>query len=387
MSGVRPGYKQTEVGVIPEDWAVRNLRELKPYVTSGSRGWAKYYSEAGELFVRITNLTRDHIRLDLSDTKFVAVPADDVEAQRTELQSGDLLVSITADIGIIGFVDEMVPSPAYINQHVACVRIRHDEVDSKFIAYFLASFPAQERFRAITDVGAKTGINLGTVGGIRTALPPLPEQRAVAEALRDADALIEGLEALIAKKRDLKQGAMQDLLTGRFGTGRIPLGKVLSVRHGRSQAGVEITDGLYPILATGGQIGTARSWLYDKPSVLIGRKGTIDKPQYAANPFWTIDTLFFTEIKEPNDPKYVFYLFCMIDWRQYNEASGVPSLNASTIESVEVDMHTPDEQRAIAAVLTDMDAEIAALEDKLTKARSLKQGMMQVLLTGEIRLR
>ena len=82
----------------------------------------------------------------------------------------------------------------------------------------------------------------------------------------------------------------------------------------------------------------------------------------------------------------MFYKFCMIDWRQYNEASGVPSLNAATIENIEIDLHEPAAQRAIAAVLSDMDAEIDALEDKLAKARAVKQGVMQVLLTGEIRL-
>lgn len=76
----------------------------------------------------------------------------------------------------------------------------------------------------------------------------------------------------------------------------------------------------------------------------------------------------------------------MIDWRQYNEASGVPSLNAATIESIEVDLHGPNEQHTIATMLSDVDAEIAALEGKLVKTRDVKQGMMQSLLTGEIRL-
>jgi type I restriction enzyme S subunit len=143
MSAVRSGYKQTEVGVIPEEWGDSALADFEPFITSGSRGWAQRYSEAGDLFVRITNLTREAIRLDLSDTKFVKVPADDAEAKRTALKVGDLLVSITADIGIIGYVDTDVPAPAYINQHVACVRLGDEAVHPRFVAYFLASEPAQ----------------------------------------------------------------------------------------------------------------------------------------------------------------------------------------------------------------------------------------------------
>ena len=125
---------------------------------------------------------------------------------------------------------------------------------------------------------------------------------------------------------------------------------------------------------------------YDKPSVLIGRKGTIDEPQFVSSPFWTVDTLFFTEIGDHASSKFIFYKFCMISWRSYNEASGVPSLNARTIEDIEIRLPHVDEQNAIASVLSDMDTEIAALERQRDKSRAIKQGMMQQLLTGRVRL-
>jgi len=119
---------------------------------------------------------------------------------------------------------------------------------------------------------------------------------------------------------------------------------------------------------------------------MIGRKGTIDRPQYMDQPFWTVDTLFYSEIHGTNNAKYIFYQFCLIDWKQYSEASGVPSLNARTIERIELKVPQPAEQNAIATILSDMDADIAVLETKLAKARQIKQGMMQELLTGRIRL-
>lgn len=166
----------------------------------------------------------------------------------------------------------------------------------------------------------------------------------------------------------------------------VPFGNTLTIRHGKNQKAVESPNGTIPIFATGGQIGWADQYLWNKPSVLIGRKGTIDKPRYSDTPFWTVDTLFYSEIKDCADPKFIFYKFCMIDWMQYNEASGVPSLNASTIERVLASLPLKEEQTAIATILSDMDSELNALEQKLAKARSLKQGMMQQLLTGRIRL-
>jgi type I restriction enzyme S subunit len=201
------------------------------------------------------------------------------------------------------------------------------------------------------------------------------------------------LERLVAKKRAIKQGMMQQLLTGRT---RIPgytdawldvsLGDVLSVRHGKSQKTVESPNGRFPILATGGQIGWARSPLYSRASVLIGRKGTIDHPQYQANPFWTVDTLFYTEISGSIDPRYLYYVFLTVDWRSMNEASGVPSLSAARVESVEIKLPSIDEQQKIRRVLDDADAEIQCLQERLRKMKAIKQGMMQELLTGRTRL-
>jgi len=116
---VKPGYKQTEVGVIPEDWEVAAIADLNPFVTSGSRGWAAFYSDRGAPFIRITNLSRESIDLDLSDLKFVNLPTVTAEGIRTQLQVHDILISITADIGIVGYVSTEVPQPAYINQHIA----------------------------------------------------------------------------------------------------------------------------------------------------------------------------------------------------------------------------------------------------------------------------
>lgn len=133
---------------------------------------------------------------------------------------------------------------------------------------------------------------------------------------------------------------------------------VLKIKSGKDQKKVECESGIYPILGTGGQIGKTNSFLYDKPSVLIGRKGTINKPQYMEIPFWTVDTLFYSHIYEPNIPKYLFYSFQNVNWKKYDESTGVPSLSSSTIESVECNIPSKEEQLKVADFLSLLDKKI-----------------------------
>ncbi|GAM63702.1 type I restriction-modification system [Vibrio ishigakensis] len=163
-------------------------------------------------------------------------------------------------------------------------------------------------------------------------------------------------------------------------------GQVMQIRHGKDQKAVQVSDGRYPIFGTGGKMGETNTALYDKPSVLIGRKGTINKPRYIDIPFWTVDTLFYSEVSSKESAKFIFYKFCMIDWMQYNEASGVPSLNASTIESVIASFPELEEQTVIANALSDVDALLTKLEKLIAKKQAIKTATMQQLLTGKTRL-
>lgn len=386
---LKPGYK-TDVGLIPNEWDVKPLAELSEFITSGSRGWAKYYSDHGPLFIRSQNVRAG--RLDFTDQQSV-LPPGGAEGSRTRVKQNDVLITITGNsVGNVAWVDWDL-GEAYISQHVGLVRL-HKPSLAEFVCLFLAPHsPGNAQIWRSQSGQSKPGLNLTNLEEFLVALPPSKERSAITATLRDMDALLDGVERLIAKKRDLKQAAIQQLLTGQSRlTGftseweTLQLGELLTICHGKSQRGVEAKDGLYPILATGGQIGTTNRYLYNKPSVLIGRKGTIDQPQYMDTPFWTVDTLFYSVVKNGNSAKFLYYLFGRIDWKRYNEASGVPSLNAKTIEGIEVKCPKPDEQAAIATIFSDMDTELAALEQRLAKTRDLKQAMMQELLTGKTRL-
>lgn len=380
------GYKQTEVGVIPEDWDVKSLLNIAVIQRGASPRpidspvWFDANSPTG--WLRISDVSK--VKKYLIETSQSLSLAGIANSRFVE--SGNLVMSICATVGrpVITMRDVCI--------HDGFVVFRNLNVDRDYLYYFLEDI--EKDWGKQGQTGSQMNLNTRLINSSLIALPPsLAEQQAIAEALSDVDELIGSLEKLIAKKRAIKTGAMQQLLTGKQ---RLPgfegewetkrLGDILSVCHGKSQHEISQAFGIYPILATGGEIGRTNEFLYDKPSVLIGRKGTIDRPQYVDQPFWTIDTLFYTEISEKNVAKFVYYKFCMIDWRRYNEASGVPSLNASTIEKIEIVIPSTKEQQAIAEVLSDMDAEIQALNAKLDKTQAIKQGMMSELLTGQTRL-
>ncbi len=226
-------------------------------------------------------------------------------------------------------------------------------------------------------------------------LPPLAEQRKIAEILRTWDEAIETAEAELKAKQERKRWLMDKLLRlGTDGGSKLSesgwtaqrLGDILEIRHGKNQREVETPEGRYPILGTGGIIGRTNSFLYDKPSVLIGRKGTIDRPQYMETPFWTIDTLFYTSISDRALPRFIFYVFCTINWQQYNAATGVPSLAASTIESIKIQLPPLAEQRRIADILQAVDADAEVINCRIETLRAQKRGLIQKLLTGEVRV-
>ncbi|MBI5846234.1 MAG: restriction endonuclease subunit S [Deltaproteobacteria bacterium] len=433
---VKPGYKQTEVGVIPEDWKVKQIKDMKPYVTSGSRGWASYYSDQGSPFIRITNLNRASIYMDLEDLRFVNLPANNSEAMRTQLQDGDILISITADIGIVGNVSSKLPKPAYINQHIALVRFDPAQTSSRFVSYFLASEKPQRLFRALTDSGAKAGMNLTTVQQIRVNLPPTKaEQEAIAGALSDADALIESLEQLIVKKRQIKQGAMQELLTGKK---RLPGFEVKS-GYKQTEAGLipedwEL-DSLEHLSAfiTKGSTPTTYGFKWETHGVLFLRSECVSDNGLDLNQSMYISpeahsvlrrsqvcdgdilititgnvgrVVFLYGIGTANlnqhiarvrmnathvNAHYVYHFLSQRSVRRrfasITTGQAYPQISLKQVRDAKVPRPpTKTEQTAIASILSDMDAEISTLEEKLAKARQIKQGMMQELLTGRIRL-
>ncbi|SFH23778.1 type I restriction enzyme, S subunit [Nitrosospira sp. Nsp14] len=206
-------YEESPLGWTPKEWDVVTLESVSKTVTSGSRDWARFYADSGALFVRIGNLTREHINFRYESIIYVR-PRRNADGQRTRLESGDILISITADLGIVGVVPDGL-GEAYINQHIALVRPDLDAVNSRFVGHYMAGPIAQTYISKLNDAGAKAGLNLPTIRGLLTAKPLRFEQDLIAMRLDEIDNRIQNATTESAKLRELKAGLMHDLLTGR----------------------------------------------------------------------------------------------------------------------------------------------------------------------------
>lgn len=186
-----------ENGVSDESWEEKKGEDFFEYVTSGSRGWAKYYSDKGSIFVRMGNLNHGTIELDFSDIQYVELP-DQVEGQRSKLQKNDILISITADVGMIGLVREDMD--AYINQHVALARPKND-LYAEFLAWYFVSDVGLQQMQNKQRGATKIGLGLQDIRSIILKIPTLSEQHEIVRLIDD----------LLARERAARQATEQAL--------------------------------------------------------------------------------------------------------------------------------------------------------------------------------
>jgi type I restriction enzyme S subunit len=163
------------------------------------------------------------------------------------------------------------------------------------------------------------------------------------------------------------------------------IGDVLSIGSGKDYK--HLSSGQVPVYGTGGYMLSVDNYLYDGESVCIGRKGTIDKPTLLNGKFWTVDTLFYTHSFKDCLPKFIYASFQKIDWKNYNEASGVPSLSKSTIEKIDIQIPSVPEQTKIANFLTAVDEKITQLSQKCELLAQYKKGVMQQIFSQKLRFK
>ena len=207
------------------------------------------------------------------------------------------------------------------------------------------------------------------------------------------DALIAALDTLIAKKRATKTAAMQQLLTGKR---RLPgfsgawevkrLKEIAPLQRGFDLPTSKVKPGPYPVAYSNGVLRWHAEFMVAGPGVITGRSGTIGKVHFVQESYWPHNTSLWVTDFFGNHPKYIYYLYGFMELEKFSGGSGVPTLNRNDVHEHEVRIPAKAEQRAIADVLSDMDAEIEALEVRRAKTQQIKQGMMQELLTGKTRL-
>ena len=278
-----------------------------------------------------------------------------------------------------------IVSPAYT------VMFPKTKLCNNFIGYLFKYEPLIFLFRRYSQGLTSDTWNLKypQIKQLSISIPSLLEQEKIASFLTLIDNKIEKQKELVELLKKYKRGLLSSIFSQKLrfkddNGNDYPaweekrLENILKIKHGKSQKEIECNNGKYPILATGGEIGRTNSYLWDKPCVLIGRKGTIDKPQYMDTPFWTVDTLFYSEVFKENNAKYLYYLFNTINWKKYDESTGVPSLSAKTIERIKVTLSINySEQLAISKILSKFDDKIQQEEFILKKLQNYKKGLLQ----------
>jgi type I restriction enzyme S subunit len=409
--------RSTEIGDIPGDWAICSIGEI----ASSSSGttpprsqFDRYYAQGSHAWVKTLDLTNGEV---YSTDEAVT----DLALQETNLRlypAGSVLVAMYGGLRQIGRTG-LLRTPAAVNQAITAIQ----PADGRLVPeYLLAVLNYRvDDWKSVASSSRKDpNITGADVRSFKVAMPPLDEQSAIAQAVADADALIDSLEQLLAKKRQTKQGAMQELLTGKR---RLPtfsgdwkecvLGNLLESRpdYGINAPAVPYSSSLPTYLritdidGEGRLLADARVSV-DRPDaefyylipgdVVFARTGaSVGKSYlYKQSDGPLVFAGFLIRVR-PCETKLVpSFLFYFSQTRRYwkwvtlmSMRSGQPGINGRELSSMPILLPGLAEQQAIAQILSDMDADIYALEARLAKARDLKQAMMQVLLTGRIRFK
>jgi type I restriction enzyme S subunit len=372
------GYKRTKVGVIPEEWEVVKLGDLGK-VSMCKRVLKKETSPNGDVpFFKIGTFGNK------ADAFISKKLYEEYKEKYPFPKVGDILISAAGTIGRTVVYDG---KPAYFqDSNIVWIDNNQEIVRNDFLYY------CYKNIKWRTEDTTIPRLYNDNLRDMTVPCPPIPEQQKIAEILSTWDRAIEKLETLIEAKERLKKGLMQKLLSAEL---RFPgfsgeweevrLGDVLKIGSGKDYK--HLKSGSIPVYGTGGYMLSVDSFLYDGESVCIGRKGTIDKPQFISGKFWTVDTLFYTHSYKNIIPKFAYFCFLRINWLKYNEASGVPSLSKTTIDKIKIKLPSLQEQQKITDMLSLADKEIELLKKELAALQEQKRGLMQKLLTGEVRVR
>jgi type I restriction enzyme S subunit len=414
--GVRLGYKQTDAGVIPEDWDIRTLGEVASIAAGGtpSRRVPEYWKDE---IPWVTTTEIDFTTITHTQQSISKIGLRHSAAKL--LCPGTLLLALYGQGKTRGKV-AVLGIEAATNQACASILL-NPSVSRDFVFHFLAS--RYDAIRGLSNSGSQENLNGQIVKSLLIAFPPTQaEQEAIAKALIDANALIESLEQLIAKKRNIKQGAMQELLTANR---RLPsfckewksvrLGELFTFKNGLNKGkeffgqGTPIVNymdafqhpAIYSSMLTGRVSLTSRE--LSTFDVRIGdvfftrTSETIDEVGIASvvldEPYQTVFSGFLLRARPKNNRLHnEFKQYCFAPNYVRKQITSRASYttraltNGRILSAVTLGIPELDEQLAIAEMFNDIDAEISALQGKLAKARHLKQGMMQELLTGKVRL-
>ena len=260
------------------------------------------------------------------------------------------------------------------NQDVKGI-IANDTINNEFLLYWLKSKEQRLKYM-VTGTGLGAGkLDTSDLLSMIVYIPAMKEQDKVARLLSLFDERIATQSKIIDKLKSLIKGISKQLLINNQNWRTVRIGEFLRIGNGKDYKHLGI--GKIPVYGTGGQMLLVNDYLYDGESVCIGRKGTIDTPMFLKGKFWTVDTLFYTYDFKDVLPKFCYYLFLQINWKLYNEGTGVPSLSKSTTENIKVKIPSLEQQQKICSVLDCYEHKTKSEEQILELYLSEKQYLLR----------
>ena len=411
-----PKYKDSGVewiGDVPEGWEVKRLRHISEFKNSSVD--KKTYE--GQAAVGLCNYTDVYYNEFITkDLPFMQATASPAEIEQFSLQKGDVIITKDSedpsDIGIPALVADDVLG-VVCGYHLTQIRTG-DLNTARLIHRTMQSHVTQAYFFVEAPGITRYGLGQDTIGSVTICLPPLNHRGSVANWIDRETARID---AIIAKKTrfiELLKEKRSALIThavtkginpnvkmkdsGVEWIGEVPehwavmqLKRAASICNGQDYKDIEDADGVYPVIGSGGEFARASSFIFNGESVLLGRKGTIDKPLYINGPFWTVDTMFYTRIATDAFPKFVYYSALTIPFSLYSTNTALPSMTGEALSSHLIAAPKLTEQREIANRLDRGTArlDLLALKTKLSidLLKERRSAMITAAVTGQIDLR
>ncbi len=394
---LKKGYKQTEVGVIPEDWGVKELGTVSDIKTGpfGSLLHEKDYVLDGVPIITVEHLGEYGI----NDHNVPMVSNDDKKRLNTYvIQKDDIVFSR------VGSVDRNAIATYkedgwLFSGRLLRIRVKSISLAPLYLSYYFKLESTKQRIRNVAVGQTMASLNTQILKVFKVVIPEkTEEQTAIAEALSDADALIQSTEKLIAKKRLVKQAAMQQLLSPKEGWEVKRLGDVCEIldnlRKPLNDTERQSMKGDIPYCGANGIVGYVNQYIIDDEIILMAEDGGYFD-EYRTRPIaykmsgkcWVNNHAHILKAKSDFFQDFIYYMLVHKNILDYINGGTRAKLNKGELVEITINIPTSKtEQTLIATILSDMDAEITALEAKLQKYRHIKQGMMQNLLTGKIRL-
>ena len=264
--------------------------------------------------------------------------------------------------------------PCMISSLYVCFKTTK-EVNNEWLMQLLKTPKMNYYYNVNGEGGVRVYLFYPNFARIRMSIPKIEEQKKIAKLLNLIDERIATQNKIIDKLKSLIKGISKQLLMNNQNWRTVRIGELLRIGNGKDYKHLGI--GKIPVYGTGGQMLLVNDYLYDGESVCIGRKGTIDTPMFLKGKFWTVDTLFYTYDFKDVLPKFCYYLFLQINWKLYNEGTGVPSLSKSTIENIKVKIPSIEQQHNICSVLDCYEHKTKSEEQILELYLSEKQYLLR----------